>query len=156
MHPLLWYGLSSSMSLFSVSFSVSLPPPYFFVFPYDNTSFFFFIILSKLSPCCYVLQSRFFLHCNTFLLKFYLFYILSTVPSTSSLSPSLWSTPSPPPLFIFIKGQASHGYQPAVAYQLPVRLGTSSSIQGRQGNPVRKDVMKDRQWSHRQLFCSYG
>ena len=52
-----------------------------------------------------------------------------------------------PPPFLFRKRQVSHGYQPALAHQVAVRLGASSPIEARQGSPKGP---KDRQQSQRQ------
>ena len=78
-----------------------------------------------------------------------------------SLPPFLVVPPSPPPSsrppFLFRKGEASHGYQPALAYQVAVRPGASSPIVARQGSPVRDKGPKGRQWSQRQpLFLLLG
>lgn len=58
----------------------------------------------------------------------------------SMLLPLLTPMPTPPePLsipFLFRKGQASHGYQPKMAYQVAVLLGTSPHIKAAQGNPI--------------------
>jgi hypothetical protein len=61
----------------------------------------------------------------------------SSPPSLSSFtSSSLPLFPLSPPPLLFRKGHVSSGYQPAVAYQVAVRLGTSSPVKGRQGSQV--------------------
>jgi hypothetical protein len=54
---------------------------------------------------------------------------------------SSFSLPPPPspstPLFLFRKGQTSQGYQPNVAHQVSLRLGTSSHIKAGRGNQAR-------------------
>lgn len=61
---------------------------------------------------------------------FFIFYIPTTVPPPL-LPPVPHPTPSPstPPCF-FRKGQVSRGYQPAMAYEVAVRLGTSPDKTG--------------------------
>lgn len=47
--------------------------------------------------------------------------------------------PSPSITFLHIsteKGRESHGYRPTLAYQVAVKLGTSSSTEARKGSPV--------------------
>ena len=41
--------------------------------------------------------------------------------------------------------EASHGYQPTLAYQVSVRLGTSST-EARQGSTARQNISKIRQF----------
>jgi hypothetical protein len=51
---------------------------------------------------------------------------------------------------IFVQKMASlKGYQPAMAYQVAVRLGNPSSIKARQGNEVRGKDPKGRQWNQK-------
>lgn len=65
--------------------------------------------------------------------------------SPSSLSPYSHS------LFLLLvrKGEASHGYQAALEYQVKVRQGTSFLIKARRGNPVGRKGAKGRQSSQR-------
>lgn len=42
--------------------------------------------------------------------------------------PALPHAPYMPPLFLFTKGQASHGYQPNIIYQVAVRLDSTPRI----------------------------
>jgi hypothetical protein len=53
-------------------------------------------------------------------------------------------------LFLFRKGQTTHGYQSNVTYHVEVRLGTSPFIKSRQGNPGGRKGLKIRQLSQRQ------
>ena len=55
----------------------------------------------------------------------------SPLPHISSLSPQ--------------RRGSSHGYQPAVAYQVAVGLGPSSPIEVRQGSPVKGKATEGRQ-----------
>jgi hypothetical protein len=61
-----------------------------------------------------------------------------------SLSPTLLSTILLP---LLRKGEESHGYHPTLAYQVAIKLGVSSSIEVKQGSPVRGNRSKDRQQS---------
>ena len=75
----------------------------------------------------------------------YLFYIpIAASPLFSP--PSL--TPTPVPLLR--KGEASHGYQPALGYQGAVRLDASSSINATRGSSVGGKGSKDRLCSQKQ------
>ena len=57
---------------------------------------------------------------------------------------------STPPLFPFWKGQASYGNQPALAYQVAGRLGTSCPIDAGKGHPLRGKDPKSKQQKQRQ------
>jgi hypothetical protein len=63
-------------------------------------------------------------------------YFTSQLPSSSPLS--LFLSPPPPhsplPPLLPRKGEPSHGYQPALNFQVAVRLGSSSSPEARQGS----------------------
>lgn len=76
--------------------------------------------------------------------EFKLILFFSILTAASPPSPS-----SPLPLAPFQKREASHEYQPAIAHQVAVRLGTSS-IEKRQSNPVGVRGPKGRQRSQRQ------
>ena len=71
----------------------------------------------------------------------------SFLPSTSSSLFFSLPTPSSCPPFFLKKGKASHGYQPTLAYQFAVGLGTSSHIVARQGILVQGKGSKGRQQS---------
>jgi len=62
--------------------------------------------------------------------------------------------PSSPPPFLFRKGEASHGYQPAFTYQITLKKvqGRMSeySFEGGQDNPLGKIYPKIRQQGQRQ------
>jgi hypothetical protein len=73
------------------------------------------------------------------------------LPFLSFKSFSLISLSSSTFLFLFKTGQASHGYQPVLAYQVVVRLGSSSPIEDRRG-PVGGKCPKGRQQSQIQLL----
>ena len=60
---------------------------------------------------------------DNFIFIIIIFSLHSSLPSPS---PSI-------PLFLFRKGQASHGYKPNIAYQVAVRVGTSTSLKAAQG-----------------------
>lgn len=69
----------------------------------------------------------------------------------------LHTPPLPHPLltFLFRKGGVSHGYQPALAYQVAVRPHTPFPVEARQGSTVRgKDLRAGN--SIRDSSCSYG
>jgi hypothetical protein len=50
--------------------------------------------------------------------------------------------------------EVSHGYQQALVYQISIRLSISSSIEARQGSPVREERSKGRIYSKRQFKSS--
>jgi hypothetical protein len=89
------------------------------------------------------------LHPYQFLLSPPQYWSLHLPPSVHSLLlilslPSSLPTPCTT-LFLFRKGKASlDAYQPALAYQVVVRLGTSCSTKTRHGNPVREKGPKVR------------
>lgn len=58
------------------------------------------------------------------------------LPPLLPVLPSSISPPSVPWPFLLRKGEAFHGYQPTLAYKVILRLGTSSSVEARQGSPV--------------------
>lgn len=85
-------------------------------------------------------------------IRSFIFYILACLLSLLILKSLL---PQPPslstfPLFLFRKRQNFHGYRVAMAYQVPVRLGTVSSIKPGKGNPIGGKVHKRREQSQRQ------
>lgn len=61
----------------------------------------------------------------------------------------LFSAPTSPPSFLFRKGQAFHGCQPALVYQIVVRLDTSSPTKAGQDNTVGGKGPQSRQQSQR-------
>ena len=74
---------------------------------------------------------------------------MAASPPSSSLLPPLTS---PHPLLLW-EVVVSHKYQPTLAYQVSI-LDVSSSIETRQGNPVRGKGSKARQQSQRQPLLS--
>jgi hypothetical protein len=80
-------------------------------------------------------------------------FVYLTSPILSSQFLLLTSLPFPhPPILPFSpqkKRKASHGYQPALAYQVAVRVG-SSSIEARQGSPVRGKGSNSKQCNEKQ------
>ena len=64
------------------------------------------------------------------------------------LPPPLPVPPSPP--FLFRGGEAFHGYQSALAYNVTVGLGASSPIEADKGSPVKEKGSKGRQQNQRQ------
>lgn len=73
----------------------------------------------------------------------------SPLPGSSPPLPTI-----PPPLFLIRCRWASHGYQLAMGYQVPMRLGSSYSIKAERGNPVGGKGSQNRQHSQRQLLLS--
>ena len=73
----------------------------------------------------------------------------SSFLSSQSLPFIFLSFPSIPPPIPCRKGEASHKYQQALAYQVAARLG-ASSIEARQSSPVRGKGSKGSQCSQRQ------
>jgi hypothetical protein len=60
-------------------------------------------------------------------------------------------------LFFFRGGlPAFLGYQPAMAYQVAVRLGTPSPIKARQGNPVKGKGSQNQATESETLFLLLG
>lgn len=80
----------------------------------------------------------------------YFFLIICFTSQLQFPLPPLLPIPTPPlppstsPLFFFREGQASHGCQPALAYQ-DARLDTSSPINTGEGNSVAGKGSKGRQ-----------
>jgi hypothetical protein len=86
-------------------------------------------------------------------LVYFFIYILKS----ASLYPLLPVSPFPPhicpPPFLLRKGEASHGYQQALEYQVAVGLGTYPPSNARQGSPAaRGKEFKGRQQSQRQTL----
>lgn len=75
----------------------------------------------------------FLIHCSL------IYYTLTTVFPPSS-SPSFTPPPPSTSLFPLSKEQTSQGYQPNMAYQIAIRLSTSTHIK-----PVRQKVMQKNQ-----------
>lgn len=108
--------------------------------------------------CVYVcFQSKFYLVIlliKAFILIVFLLINLFNLPLLP-IPPSHFTSPpsSPPPPFPHTrlrKREASHGYQPALAYQVTVGLGTSFPVVARQGSQVRWKGSKGRYQSQRQ------
>lgn len=79
-------------------------------------------------------------------IKLFLYLLIETYLTPFSPSPSLSLSLFPPstlPLLLR-KGETSHGYLPALAHQVAIRLGTSSSIEGKQGTLFRGNKLKGR------------
>ena len=69
---------------------------------------------------------------------YFTFWSQLSLPLLFQILPSqLTSHPSTPP-HLLRKGEAYHGCQPSLAYQIAVELGPSSAIEARQGSPVRQ------------------
>lgn len=63
--------------------------------------------------------------------------VWASLLSSLSAPPSLTSPPLYHSPFLLREGEPSHGYHAALAYQVVVGLGASSSIESRQSHPVR-------------------
>jgi len=73
-------------------------------------------------------------------------FCLKVCSSLSTPSPSFSSQK---------RGEPSHGYQPALAYQVAVRLGTPFLLRLRQGSPIMGKGVKVRQCGQRApQYCS--
>lgn len=66
--------------------------------------------------------------------KNYIYFYNSTIVFLSSSPPS--APPSTSPLLTPSTPASAHGYQPNMAHDVAVRLGTSPHIKAGQGNPV--------------------
>ena len=76
-------------------------------------------------------------------------------PSLLSSQSLLTSPPTIPHPYLLRKGEASQGYQLSLAYQVAVRLGTSS-IEAGPHSPIRRQVARGRQQSHWQPMLLHG
>ena len=75
------------------------------------------------------------------------------LPLLLSVPPSPLLFPPIIPLSLSLqRGEAYHGYQLTLAYQVAVGLGTTFPIETRKGSPVRGKESKGRQQSQRQLL----
>jgi hypothetical protein len=56
-------------------------------------------------------------------------------------------------MFLFRKGQEVHEYEvSAITHKVTVRLGTSSPVKARHGNPVKGMCLKGKEQSQREIL----